>query len=214
MENGLVKFSRYTLAFLAVGVALHALRYTAVPANIWLGVDQGIRGVIAKVPLQALTHMIVAPIALLTGPWQFIPQLRASWPRLHRWTGRLYVVACVVAGVAALATAPFASGGPIAGLGFGTLAVLWLWTTVSGWRAAVHRKIGQHHIWMRFSYAMTFGAVTLRLQIPFGFIFFHFHGYSEMSVWLAYTAWIPNVIVVGLYSLLRAWLKRDATVPA
>ena len=214
MENGIVRFGRYTLAFLAVGVALHALRYTAVPANIWLGVDQGIRGVIAKVPLQALTHMIVAPIALLVGPWQFIPGLRASRPRLHRWMGRIYVFACVVGGVAALATAPFASGGPVAGLGFGTLAVLWLWTTVSGWRAALHRKIGQHRIWMRFSYAMTFGAVTLRLQIPFGFIFFHFHSYSEMSVWLAYTAWIPNVIVVAIYSLLLPLFKRGGTAPA
>jgi hypothetical protein len=212
MENGIVRFGRYTLAFLAAGVGLYALRYAAVPANIWLGVDQGIRGVIEKVPLQALTHMIVAPVALLTGPWQFIPQLRARWPRLHRWTGRLYVVACVVAGVAALATAPFASGGPVAGLGFGTLAVLWLWTTISGWRAAVNRKFEQHRIWMRFSYAMTFGAVTLRLQIPPGFIFFHFHSYSEMSVWLAYTAWIPNVIVVAIYSWLLAWRKRGDTV--
>ncbi len=213
MENGIVRFGRYTLAFLAVGVGLHALRYTAVPANIWLGVDQGIRGVIEHVPLQALTHMIVAPIALLTGPWQFIPGLRARWPLLHRWTGRLYVLACVVAGVGALATAPFASGGPIAGLGFGILAVLWLWTTISGWRAAVNRKIAQHRIWMRFSYALTFGAVTLRLQIPFGFIFFHFHSYSEMSVWLAYTSWIPNVIVVAIYSLLLAWRQRGSSAP-
>jgi len=212
MENGIVRFGRYTLAFLAAGVGIYALRYAAVPADIWLGVDQGIRGVIEKVPLQALTHMIVAPIALLTGPWQFIPRLRARRPRLHRWTGRLYVVACVVAGVAALTTAPFASGGPVAGLGFGTLAVLWLWTTISGWRAAVNRKFEQHRIWMRFSYAMTFGAVTLRLQIPLGFIFFHFHSYSEMSVWLAYTAWIPNVIVVAIYSWLLAWRKRGDTV--
>jgi hypothetical protein len=210
MENGITKLGRYTLAFLAVGVGVHALRYAIVPANIWLDVGDGIRGVIERVPLRALTHMIVGPIALLAGPWQFIPGLRIRWPRLHRWTGRLYVVACVVAGVAALAIAPSASGGPIAGLGFGILAILWLWTTISGWRAAVNRKFGQHRVWMRFSYAMTFGAVTLRLQIPFGFIFFHFHGYPEMSVWLAYTAWIPNVIVVALYSLL-ARRKRGAT---
>ena len=33
--------------------------------------------------------------------------------------GRTYVAACTIAGVAALATAPYASGGPIAGIGFG-----------------------------------------------------------------------------------------------
>ena len=45
-----------------------------------------------------------------------------------------------------------------------------------------------HRILMRFSYAMTFGAVTLRLQIPFGMMFFGFHSYTEMSPWLAYTS--------------------------
>ncbi len=66
----------------------------------------------------------------------------------------------------------------------------------------------QHRLWMRFSDASTFAAVTLRLQIPFGFIFFGFHSYAEMSVWLACISWIPNVIVVALYSLLLASRKR------
>lgn len=214
MENWIVRFGRYALAFLAAGVAVHALRYAAVPANHWFGIDEGIRGVIERVPLQALTHMIVAPIALLAGPWQFLPRLRASRPRLHRWMGRTYVAASVVAGIGALATAPFASGGPVAGIGFAVLAILWLGTTIAGWRAAVNRKFDQHRIWMRFSYAMTFSAVTLRLQIPFCFIFFGFHSYAEMSVWLAYTSWIPNVIAVALYSLLLAWRKRGMAVAA
>jgi hypothetical protein len=79
-----------------------------------------------------------------------------------------------------------------------------------GWRTALQRNFEQHRIWMRYSYAMTFGAVTLRLQIPFGFIFFGFHSYAAMSVWLAYTAWIPNVIVVALYTL---WRSQRAQMP-
>ena len=55
---------------------------------------------------------------------------------------------------------------------------------------------------MRFSYAMTFGAVTLRLQIPIGFML-GYASYSAMSVWLAYTAWIPNVIAVALYAIVE-----------
>ncbi len=214
MDRGITRFSLYTMGFLAVGVALHAMRYDAVPANIWLGIDGGIRGVIERVPLQALTHMLVAPFALLLGPFQFFPRIRARYPRFHRWSGRVYVAACLIAGVGALATAPFASGGPVAGLGFGILAVLWIGTTFAGWRTAVARNFAAHRILMRFSYAMTFGAVTLRLQIPFGFIFFGFHSYSEMSVWLAYTSWIPNVIVVALYSLATAWRKRGPAAVA
>jgi hypothetical protein len=109
MENGLVKLGRYAVVFLSVGIAVQAMRYMAVPANIWLGVDDGIRHVIERVPLQALTHMIFGPIALFAGAFQFLPKLRAPRPRLHRWTGRVYMIASLISGVGALATAPFAS---------------------------------------------------------------------------------------------------------
>lgn len=212
MERGITKFSLATMAFLAVGVAVYSFRFAAVPAHIWLGIDAGIRSVVERVPVQALTHMIVAPIALLVGPFQFFPSIRTRRPALHRLMGKTYVAACLIAGVAALATAPYASGGPVAGIGFATLALLWIATTFGAWRAAVARKFDLHRLLMRFSYAMTFGAVTLRLQIPF-FLMNGFHSYSEASVWLAYTSWMPNVIVVALWSMAEA-LRQPAIAKA
>jgi hypothetical protein len=41
---------------------------------------------------------------------------------------------------------PYASGGPIAGLGFGILAVLWVGTTLGAWRAAVQRRFALHRL--------------------------------------------------------------------
>jgi uncharacterized membrane protein len=188
------------MALLAVSVALYSLRFYGVLAGNWLDIDPGIREVIARVPVQALTHMLIAPIALLLGPFQFYPKLRVKYPRAHRWSGRVYVAACMVAGIAGLAASPYASGGPVAGLGFGILAVLWVGTTLGAWRAAVQRRFALHRLLMRFSYAMTFGAVTLRLQIPLGFVL-GYSSYSAMSVWLAYTSWIPNVFAVAIYSM-------------
>jgi hypothetical protein len=189
-----------TMTLLAAAVALYSFRFFGVVDGVWLGIDPGIREVISVDPVGALGHMLVAPIALLIGPFQFIPRLREKHPAIHRWTGRVYVVACVIAGVAGLVTAFHASGGPIAGWGFGILAVLWVGTTVSGCWAATQRRFALHRLLMRFSYAMTFGAVTLRLQIPIGFLL-GYKSYAAMSVWLAYTSWIPNVILVALYTL-------------
>src|SRR3981081_2977511 len=194
----LVRSGLAIMVLLAAGVALYSLRYFGVLVDSWLDVDPKIRAVIE--------HMLVAPVALLLGPFQFFPGLRAKYPQAHRWSGRVYVAACVVAGTGGLAASPYASGGPIAGLGFGTLAVLWVGTTLGAWRAAVQRQFALHRLLMRFSYAMTFGAVTLRLQIPIGFAL-GFPDYSAMSVWLAYTSGIPNVIVVALYSMTQA-LRR------
>ncbi len=211
-DNGITRFSLWTMAFLAVSVAVYSLRFAAVPAHIWLGIDEGIRGVVERVPFQALAHMVIAPVALFVGPFQFIPGIRARRPRLHRIMGRTYVIACTIAGLAALSIAPYASGGPVAGIGFATLAFCWLAATLGAWRAAVGRKFDLHRLLMSFSYAMTFGAVTLRLQIPF-FFMAGFHSYSAASVWLAYTSWIPNVIVVALYWMWRE-LRRPAALAA
>jgi uncharacterized membrane protein len=207
----LVRSGRAIMAILAAAVALYSLRYYGVLAGSWLDVDPDVHAVVTHVPIQALTHMLIAPVALLLGPLQFFPGLRARYPQAHRWSGRVYVTACVVAGTGGLATSLHASGGPVAGLGFGILAVLWVATTLGAWRAAVQRQFALHRRLMRFSYAMTFGAVTLRLQIPIG-LALGYPSYSAMSVWLAYTSWMPNVIVVALYSMTEAW--RRSVAPA
>jgi uncharacterized membrane protein len=195
------------MAISAIGVALYSLRYWGVPLGMWALIDTGIAGVIALVPFTALTHMLISPLALLIGPFQFIPSLRARHPKVHRYLGRVYVASCVIAGIGALAIAPHASGGPIAGWGFGILAVLWIGTALGGWWSAMRRKFELHRLLMRVSYALTFGAVTLRLQIPIG-LMLGYTSYSAMSVWLAYTSWIPNVIVVLAYSALEKSRKR------
>src|SRR3974377_455434 len=129
------RFGVTVMALMALFVAVYSLRYYATLADVWLGVDPRLRDVLTQVPVRALTHVLVGPIALLLGPTQFFPELRVKYPQAHRWCGRAYVLACVVAGAGALATAPFASGGPIAGLGFAVLAALWIGTTLGAWRA-------------------------------------------------------------------------------
>lgn len=205
MELRLGRFGYRFMALTAVAIALWSLRFAEVPFDVWPAMDAGIRRVVEQAPVSALAHMVIAPIALLLGPLQFLPRLRATHPRIHRYIGRIYVAACVIAGIGGLATALHASGGPVAAWGFGSLAVLWVGTTLGGWWAAVRRKLGVHRLCMRLSYGMTFGAVTLRLQIPLG-VMLGYTSYPAMSVWLAYTSWIPNVVAVLVYS---AWERMQ-----
>jgi uncharacterized membrane protein len=182
----------------AVAVAAWSERFFAVFNGLWPFIDAGIRGVVTEFPVRSLTHMLIAPLALLLGPFQFLKSVRNRVPRLHRYMGRIYVASCVIAGITAFATALHASGGPVAGWGFGILAVLWVTASLGGMFAAMKRRMQLHRLLMALSYAMTFGAVTLRLQIPIGFML-GYPGYPQMSVWLAYTSWIPNVVVVLAY---------------
>lgn len=208
------------MTFAAVAVAAWSERLLGVLIHTWVPVDVDIQQVITHFPFRALTHMVIAPLALLVGPFQFISTFRSRAPGIHRYAGRLYVISCVIAGLSGFATALHASGGPVAGWGFGILAVSWVATTIAGWRAAVQRNFELHRLLMRLSYAMTFGAVTLRMQIPLGFAF-GYQSYSAMSVWLAWTAWIPNVVAVLIYSyvqqpgrILWPWRSRAITTEA
>jgi len=207
-----VGMARAAMVFFAAVIAIHALRYYGALGNIWFDIDPKLKAVIRHAPVQALTHMLIAPIALFVGPFQFYPRLRARAPRIHRWLGRIYVAACLIAGMGALATAPNASGGPVAGLGFGILAVCWIITTFAAWQAAVQRDFDRHRLLMRYSYAMTFAAVTLRLQIPIG-LALGGASYSAISPYLSYTSWIPNVTLVALYSAFER-RRRPRAVPA
>ena len=194
--------ARTVMTGLAVAVGLFSFRLLGVPFGRVFQVDPGIVGVVEAAPVAALAHMLIAPVALVAGAFQFSSAIRARRPALHRWLGRTYVCACLLGGVAGFFTALHASGGPVAGLGFGSLAICWIVATAAGWQAARRRDFASHSMWMSYSYAMTFGAVTLRLQIPLGFAL-GYQSYSEMSVWLAYTAWLPNLALVAAWRAMK-----------
>src|SRR3954463_5122273 len=101
-----------------------------------------------------IIHATCASVALLIGPFQFIPRLRARRRRLHRWMGRLYCVACLVGGVAGAALAWSTTSGPVARYGFGGLAIAWLACTSLGWASAVSADFARHRMWMIRSFAL------------------------------------------------------------
>lgn len=112
-----------------------------------------------------ICHAIFASIALIAGPWQFIPSLRRKHLGLHRWTGRIYLAAIAVAYVFSIPVALRANGGIISTLGFLTLGIVWIFTSGMGLRTILQKRVAAHQDWMTRNYAITFGAVTLRVYI-------------------------------------------------
>jgi len=142
-------------------------------------------------------HAGMASTALLLGPFQFIASIRARAPKVHRWIGRTYVFASLVAGVAGLLLASGTDAGPVAQAGFGLLAVAWLFATAQAWRLAMAGRYAEHRRWMVRSFAMTFAAVTLRLYVPIGMAL----GVDFMEAYraISWLCWVPNLMVAELY---------------
>ena len=191
MDSKLSKWTWGLAAFLSVGVAGYAFWAVSAGgppapqvranlfANPWL-----------------ILHMALAGTALAVGPLQMLPALRRRRV-LHRWLGRIYVVGCLIGGVAGLTMAFGTTAGPVAAWGFGALAVVWLTTNVQGWRMARARRFDAHRAWMIRSFALTFGAVTLRLYLPLSQI--AGISFADAYTAIAWLAWVPNLIVAEMY---------------
>lgn len=152
-------------------------------------------------PLGLQIHIAASSLALAVGAFQFSKPLRMRRPMLHRWTGRAYVAACVIGGLAGGAIALYSSAGLVAGLGFFILAALWVPFTLLALAAAMRRDFVAHQRWMIRSFALTFGAVTLRLYLPIGIMTV---GFDTAYPFIAWLAWVPNLIVAEI------WLRRNA----
>ena len=192
------------ILLLALAVGLFSLRYLA--PDVPLAAPNVMTNRFA--PQALILHAGLGATALILGPLQFIRRRdgrRAAW---HRVTGVAYMAACLVSAPAGLVLALGVSTGPVAGIGFGGLAVVWFWTTANGLRSVLARRYAGHGRWMVRSFALTFAAVTLRLYLPLA-AFLPVDGEDAYRA-ISYLCWIPNLLVAEL--LLRT--RFSSRLPA
>lgn len=181
------------IAVMCIGIAAYSFRYLLHPPQT----QEQALGNPLGVPFLFI-HIAGAVTALLLGSLQFTPALRKI--PSHRWVGRLYVVGCLVGGGAGLILAPGSFAGPIASVGFGSLAVIWIAVTLMGWRAAMQGRFVEHRRWIIRSWALTLAAATLRLYLPTVQILD-----LPFLPWyraISFLAWVPNLIAAEI------WLRR------
>ena len=110
-----------------------------------------------------LTHILPAMLFMVLGPLQFMRGLRSRYPQVHRWSGRIFLVASAVVGVSGL---KLAFGKTIGGLDekaaitlFGTLFLIALAKAL--WHA-LHSEFARHREWMIRGFAIGLAVATIR----------------------------------------------------
>jgi uncharacterized membrane protein len=177
------------MSLLAVGVAAYAVAIVLTPALR----SPFAEGLLVARPIFAPVHFLFGGIAIVVGALQVNRRLRTRCVVLHRWLGRIYVLAVAIGGVAGIVLALSSSAGPLASAGFGLLGLCWLVTTLIGYRSIRQRDTTAHRRWMIRSYALTLAAVTLRLYLPLSAML-------ELSFAVAYpiiawVSWAPNLLI-------------------
>ncbi|MGX7827319.1 DUF2306 domain-containing protein [Actinokineospora sp. 24-640] len=149
-----------------------------------------------------ITHMVFGTIALLTICLQLWPWLRQTRPALHRWSGRVYVVSTVVAGVLALIIVGFAP--PVGQIGVSFATLVWMGTAVAGMWAARARKFARHRRYMLYSFAVAMNNVWGVVIVNIGLALPTPPDINYLLEAARWVGWVVNLMLV------QWWLNRTA----
>lgn len=153
-------------------------------------------------------HILFGGIALMIGWIQFHKGFRTKRMKLHRGIGKVYVVAALLSGLGGVWAGYYATGGPIAQIGFMCLGVGWFGTTLKAYLDIRQREIVKHQQMMIYSYALCFAAVTLRLWLaPLQMMTGDFLTAYRIVAWLC---WVPNLVVA--YLIISSQKKKKDTL--
>lgn len=151
-------------------------------------------------------HMIFGGLAVLLVPVQVSRMWRRGDRRKHVYLGWALVP---IVSIAALTTPPisFNMTQPMwSEIGFALGSVAWFGALVMGIYHVRRRNFELHRRWMVMMAALSFGAVSFRIQLPILRLFW------DMDVvfpYLGWTCWVPNVIIVYLW-----WRRLDRRAAA
>ncbi|MGE1126355.1 DUF2306 domain-containing protein [Bacillus wiedmannii] len=139
-------------------------------------------------------HIILAIIAMLSGPLGIIRRFRLKSPGFHRWNGRVYVVSIVLNFIPGLYVSFFATGGWPSIIGFLILNILWFTTTIFGYVYIKRKDVLRHSQWITRSFLLAFANMIIYIIVAIA------HNGLHISYSLSYTiavwfCWIINLAI-------------------
>jgi len=167
-NRGLVRFVWVAVIFLAfIGIAVAARRGIVLlkpgALNARNNPAAEMDSSFANRRALTLTHILPAMLFMVLGPLQFVRRLRAKYPQVHRWCGRIFLTASAVVGVTGLT---LAFGKTIGGVDekaaitlFGSFFLIALAKAL--WHA-LRREFAQHREWMIRGYGIGLAVATIR----------------------------------------------------
>lgn len=117
-------------------------------------------------------HLAIAVLITVAGPLQLLPWLRARWPAVHRWIGRIYLSVAVVTSVAGvyMVWTRKVSGDLPQHLGVTLNAVLIVVCAAMALRHALRRRLAAHRAWALRLFMVVSGSWFFRVGLLFWII--------------------------------------------
>jgi uncharacterized membrane protein YozB (DUF420 family) len=143
-------------------------------------------------------HIFASSVILIIGFFQFSKRVYNNRP-LHKTLGKIYVFGILFfAAPGAYVMTLFVNRGAGVFASFLIQNTLWVACTLAAWLLVMKGNIGDHKKMMRRSYALAFGAVTLRFYIWLFTTFGHGVGFEHNYLIIAFASWVPNLLVAEI----------------
>lgn len=153
-------------------------------------------------------HAALAIPILFLAPLQFHPGFRSKYPHLHRWTGRVFLTASILAAAIAIVLSldyQFVGSRPALMI-FG---LLWIFFSVCAWYCAVRGDFASHRGFMIRSVTLGFAFVWVRLLRVSQDWFLPFIEDAEMRTTVReYVCFIVPLIAVEIWLTYWPSVKR------
>lgn len=156
------------MAIYVIGFYLSAVldggwaRWNRLPVGLIEG--DGVRNLIL------FSHLLFVTVVVVSSAIQLLPIIRRRWPHLHRWDGRLYIVAALVMGLGGLYL-ELSHKMPIGDLSLGIAisinALLILGFAAAALRYALVRDFDQHMRWALRLFLAMGGVWFFRIGLNF-----------------------------------------------
>jgi uncharacterized membrane protein len=165
-------------------------------------------------------HFAAGGIILILGCIQFIKSIRCNYPNIHRWLGRIYVLASFLTATGGLLFIALKGtiGGWVMDIAFAGYGIL---TFIAALQTIRHARLGQfeaHRAWAIRLFALAIGSWLYRMDYGFWFLFTEGIGHTKnfngpFDYFMDFWFYLPNLAVAELFirrktlsdSLLMRW---------
>ena len=164
-----------------------------------------------------LLHVVPGAAYMLLVPLQLSRRIRSRHPRVHRWNGRLLLVAGTVSALAGLF---FGLGMPYVGIGEAIVVALtgglFLFASGRAFVAIRRKQVAVHREWMLRALSVALGISVVRIVAGVYDTAFSPAGYAMrvIFVWSLWTGWAISIGVAELWIRSTRDQWRRATVEA
>lgn len=151
-------------------------------------------------------HFAAGGIILILGSLQFIETIRLKFPAIHRWSGRIYVFASLLASLGGLIfiLVKGTIGGLIMDVGFSGYGILMFMAAVQTIRFARKGEFETHRKWAIRLYALAIGSWLYRMDYGFWHAVTGLAGHGDnfsgpFDYFMDFFFYLPNLLLAELF---------------